>query len=276
MQMSTLDRYGNYIDVDDAGPPGREFRSETDPKPKYKKQPVLPKKNKGRPSIKRAAIKQIVENLWTGPLSPKKTTVYRGQTATPMPELKGGDFKSKFDRHPGMKADSGKFWSQSTHSAKGHAKIVGRAGNTPVAVWKAEVPKVDVLKGQKSLLKHNRISNEYVGATDRGALSRAKADIRQGNLYQTVMDPPNKRLSISQTSRVNPTFKGVRGPALKSLAQVAMRVSSRILGPVGIIDMIVNPTPAYNPNDGYKGDDHPVSRKADPRRRMKATIAGIR
>ena len=248
-----IDRYGNYIDVDDAGP--RE--------PKYKKTPVLPPKNSSRP-----AIKQIVDNLWTGPLSPKKTTVYRGQTVTPMPELRGGDFKHTFDRNPGMKADSGKFWSQSTHSAKGHAKQV-RAGKNPVAVWKAEVTKVDVLKGQKSLLKHNRISKGHVGATDRGALSRAKTNIRQGNLYQTIMDPPNKRLSISQTRKVNPTFKGVKGPALKSLAQVGMRLGARILGPAAIIDMVVNPTPAYNPNDGYKG-------KADPRKRRKATVAGIR
>ena len=231
----------------------------------YVKQPVLPPKNSSR-----TAIKQIVDNLWTGPLSPKATTVYRGQTVTPKPELRGGDWKGVFERNPGMKEASGKFWSQSAHSGTAHAKIVRRAGNTPAAVWKAEVPKVDVLKGQKGLLKHNRMSKTgYVGETNRSGLSRAKADIRQGTLYQTVMDPPNKRLSISNTAKVNPTFKGVRGPALKSLAQVGMRVGSRLLGAAGIVDMIVNPTPAHSPTAGYKGG-------TDPRKRRKAAIAGIR
>ena len=234
--------------------------------PAYTKQPVLPPKDAGR-----TAVKQIVDNLWTGgSLSPKTTIVYRGQTVTPMPELKGGDFKSTFNRYPDMKAESGKFWTQSPESAKAHAKIVGRAGNTPVAVWKAETTKVDVLKGQRGVLQHNKKSGKhFIGDPSRHSLKRAKQNIRAGTLYQTIMDPPNKRLSISQTAAVNPNFTGVKGPALKSLAQVGMRVGSRLLGAYGVVDMIVNPTPAYNPKGGYKG-------KADPRKRRKATVAGIR
>lgn len=234
----------------------------------YKKEAVLPPKVLG----KLAAINQVTSSILTDPLSPKKTVMYRGQTVTPDPALRGGDFHPHFERNPELNKASGRFWSQSRHSAAAHAKVVKRraGGKSPVAVFKAETNKVDVLKGQKDLLAHNKASKIFTGdVIRRDVFSQAKEDIRKGTLYQTLMDPPNKRLSLSNTVKVNPTFKGVRKEALKAAAQVGSRVAARLAGPYAVVDMILNPTPAYNPNDGYQGE-------ADPRRRRKATIQGIR
>jgi hypothetical protein len=246
----------------------------------YTKQAVLPPKVLG----KLGAINQVTSSALTDPLSPKKTVIYRGQTVTPDPALRGGDFKDAFDRNTLLRRFSGKFWSQSYESAKAHARVVGTNKN-PVAVFKAETNKVDALKGVRGINQHNRMTRSWYDKQDaRAKVSKAANQIRQGTLYETIQDPQNKRLSIRGTAAVNPTFKGVRKEALRAAAQVVPRVAARLAGPYAVVDMILNPTPAYNWESGYSGAartrtslEFPKQDKTvDPRVRRKNTIRGIR
>tara|TARA_R110000744_G_scaffold71312_2_gene143637 strand:- start:14225 stop:14998 length:774 start_codon:yes stop_codon:yes gene_type:complete len=242
-----------------------------------------------------AALEQLLEAVFTGPLDRKKTTIYRGQTVKNIPNQRGGDFRNNFegsgDKAKQLRKYSGKFWSQSDASAISHAKIVetdlgpsrsttsGITGNVPrrvpVAVYKAEVKKTAVLRGFKAVLKHNQLASKATMAKPktplekRVGMSDVKQKIRKGTLYQTIMDPPNKRLSIIRTAAVNPTFKGVRKAALKSGLLVGFKIASRFIAPVAAVDAIVNPTPAYNPRHGYKD-------KPSPRKRAKQTLKRIK
>ena len=231
--------------------------------PKYDVLP--PKVRKSRFPV----AKHIFQNYFEmGPLDPKKTALYRGQTVKPQPELRGGDFQSKFEKNTLLRRFSGKFWSQSIESAQSHAKIVGES-KKPVAVFKAETNKVDALKGVKGIIQHNRMTGDlsYNKKEYREKISRSADRIRQNTLYETIQEPKNKRLSLRGTASVNPTFKGVRLEALRAAAQVLPRVATRLFGPTAVVDFILNPPPL---------DGGPGYATGDPRKRRKQTIARIK
>lgn len=250
---------------------------------------------------------RFTNRLLTGSLSVKDTTVYRGQTVKPEPLAIGGDFVERWKKAPienqvELQKLSGKFWSGDRRVAIGYADE-GRFGQRPLVVYKGEVKKREALKGLKGIFKQDRLLTRNISDNKEGdkswrrtKISKNKQDLkhdarsqlrygRKFKIYETVLEPnriKNKRVDLGATYKVNPTFKDVKTQAIKTGLGNVARAGSRLLAPVAagmfVHDVVkhgplkavqnLSPVPAYNPDDGYKGD-------TDPRKRKRKTLLGI-
>ena len=255
---------------------------------------------------------RLTNRLLTGSLSVKDMTVYRGQSVKPDPELRGGDFKRRWDKVPlgrqlSLHKLSGKFWSGDQRVAASYVPV-----KTPAVVLKGDAKKTDALRGLRGIFKQDRLltgetPNELKNLHSeheaekrqwrRTRISTQKRDIkydarlqlvsgRKHKIYETVLEPDkikNRRVDLGATYKVNPAFKGVRTQAIKTGLRNLSTAGSRLFAPVAagmfVHDVVkhgplkavqnLSPVPAYNPDDGYRGD-------TDPRKRKRKTIQSIR
>jgi hypothetical protein len=255
---------------------------------------------------------RLTNRLLTGSLSVKDMTVYRGQSVKPDPELRGGDFKRRWDKVPlgrqlSLHKLSGKFWSGDQRVATHYVPV-----KTPAVVLKGDAKKTDALRGLRGVFKQDRL---LTGETPnqlkhlhseheaekrqwrRTRISTQKRDIkydarlqlvsgRKHKIYETVLEPDkikNRRVDLGATYKVNPTFKGVRTQAIKTGLRNLSTAGSRLLAPVAA-GMFVHDVVKHGPLKAVQNlspvpaynPDHGYRGDTDPRKRKRKTIQSIR
>lgn len=201
------------------------------------------------------------------PFDKTKMKVYRAEDPMAKKNIEFLKKQGLFDpkkRRPNV----GRWYTDSLKEA------INRAGKQS-AVYEADIKKGKFLRGAyEASQAHNNPKNismlqlqEYKkDMQGKPVNSRLWSKIGREALLDI---PENRRLSLKATAKGNPSFKGVRKEALEAAAKLGLRGASRVIPLLAFIDMLINPTPAYNIEDGYK------VRSNDPRVRRKKTLEGL-